>query len=77
VDIKFSDAMLKDLQQNTQMYIDLFNTSLVSQHTAIANIFNRDDEMVKKELKRINDEQDEKLKKQQLLSLSPDTNGNN
>lgn len=77
VDIKFSDAMLKDLQQNTQMYIDLFNTSLVSQHTAIANIFNRDDEMVKKELKRINDEQAEKLKKQKLLSPTSDTNGNN
>lgn len=77
VDIKFSDAMLKDLQQNTQMYIDLYNASLVSQHTAIANIFNRDDEMVTKEFKRMNDEQTEKLKQQELLSSSPNTNGNN
>ncbi len=70
VDIKFSDAMLKDLQQNTQMYIDLYNTSLVSQETAIGQIFSRDATMVQQELDRIKQEQDEKQQKQIELNNS-------
>lgn len=70
VDIKFSDAMLKDLQQNTQMYIDLYNTSLVSQETAIGQIFSRDAIMVQQEVDRIKQEQDEKQQKQIELNNS-------
>jgi hypothetical protein len=70
VDIKFSDAMLKDLQQNTQMYIDLYNTSLVSQETAIGQIFSRDATMVQQEVDRIKQEQDEKQQKQIELNNS-------
>lgn len=74
VDIKFSDAMLKDLQQNTQMYIDLYNTSLVSQETAIAQIFSRDEQMVTKEITRITQEQDIKQQKQIALNASLPSN---
>ena len=70
VDIKFSDAMLKDLQQNTQMYIDLYNTSLVSPETAIGQIFSRDATMVQQEVDRIKQEQDEKQQKQIELNNS-------
>ena len=81
IDVKFSDAMLKDLQENTQMFIDLFNNKLVSQETAIANIFSWDSDMVKKELTIIKTEQDEQQKKQIELNKSLPTNkpsnGNN
>ena len=62
--------MLKDLQQNTQMYIDLYNTSLVSQETAIGQIFSRDATMVQQEVDRIKQEQDERQQKQIELNNS-------
>ena len=81
IDVKFSDAMLKDLQQNTQMYIDLYNNKLVSQETAIANIFSWEKDMVQKELRAIKTEQEEQQKKQIELNKSLPTNkpndGNN
>lgn len=74
IDVKFSDAMLKDLQQNTQMYIDLYNNKLVSQETAIANIFSWEKDMVQKELTAIKTEQEEQQKKQIELNKSLPTN---
>ena len=70
IDVTFSDAMLKDLQQNTQMYIDLYTNSLVSQETAIWQIFSRDQDMVQQELTRIKQENNEKQQKQIELSTA-------